>query len=94
MTSRLPLPLDDETRRRREQAVAEISAAVARGAYRVQAEEVAEAIVRTIRRPEPEMIFRRSQGRLRKLATWRERFRARSLERGAGEPELAHKGAW
>jgi NAD(P)-dependent dehydrogenase (short-subunit alcohol dehydrogenase family) len=58
------------------------------------ADDVAEAIVKTIRRPTPEMIFRRSRGWLGKLAAWHERFRARSLERGASEPELAHKGAW
>lgn len=52
------------------------------------AEEVADAIVKTIRRPKPEMMFRRSRRRLGKLAAWRERFG------GAGAPGLAHKGAW
>jgi hypothetical protein len=57
-------------------------------------EDVVEAIVQTIRRPEPEMMFRRWQDRLAKLAAWGAWLRARILERGAREPELAHKGAW
>ncbi len=57
-------------------------------------EDVVEAIVQTIRRPEPEMMFRRWQDRLAKLAAWGAWLRAQVLERGAREPELAHKGAW
>ncbi len=49
-------------------------------------DEIAEAIVKTIRRPKPEMIFRRSDW-LGKLAAWVEWLRA-------GGPQLAHKGAW
>jgi len=50
LTSRLPLPLDTESTRRRERVVAEISATVARGVYEVKAEDVADAILRFHRR--------------------------------------------
>ncbi|UCC83484.1 MAG: SDR family NAD(P)-dependent oxidoreductase [Gemmatimonadota bacterium] len=58
------------------------------------AEDVAEAIVNTIRRPKAEFMFRRWQDRLAKLAAWGEWLRTRTFGRGASEPELAHKGAW
>lgn len=57
------------------------------------ADELAEAIVKTIRRPRPEMIFRRSDWP-GKLAAWAGWLRARTFERWARGPELAHKGAW
>lgn len=53
LTSRLPLPLNAETRRRREREIAEIAIAVAQGAYEVRAEDVADAIVRFFRRGDP-----------------------------------------
>jgi short-subunit dehydrogenase len=57
-------------------------------------EDVADAIVKTIRRPRAELVYRRWRDRLAKLAAWGQWLRARTLERGASEPELAHKGAW
>ncbi len=53
MTSRLPLPLDAETRRCREREIAKIATAVAQGAYKIRAEDVADAIVSFFRRGNP-----------------------------------------